>query len=574
MLVFIRATIQGQYGKVSFVDFRPYQRISGRRVESMRMPNLIFVFAAFAVPVRPAAVSVTWGDLVRVADVGTITHGDTFYTATGAVGEIYATENDSASPCSTNIGLLAQSSNLHTLTCLNSLPGLSNGNKAFGLCANDAIDSYPKSSGLVAYNNKIILPTHCQLGGPPWSTTQETLNISPINDPAGAGKHWFRVQDNYPVSGASCVAGTITLTTAPQSLAAGDLVIVSGVNPTGYNGTYFALPGTNATQVKYAATCPGPYISGGAMLGPGSTGGTAPSVAMWPGTPTNSNSLKFIQYCPNNVGCASTVDNSDSYLNGLSNGPSYGNLYAFHVLKSDMDDSPGDPTRYQYWAGESKFSSTTSDASPIQCIESGVASNCGGVVGITYITDAELTGGGVYIMTSQAGTTGAMVTEVFWADHFYGPYTLVSTQPQAFAVNAPFLIREASCADDTITLITGPQTISVGDRVTVSGVDPTGYNGTFTSIRGTNATTLKYSVKCSGAYVSGGTVIRSVDLQWPSPVASSYRRISSRPYLGKITIQMSGAYYEGAEYALYQQDILISNVVPGFVRPPLIPVRK
>lgn len=142
-----------------------------------------------------------------------------------------------------------------------------------------------------------------------------------------------------------------------------------------------------------------------------------------------------ISYCPDNVGCAATADSNATYINGVTYAGDYINYYAWRVLKSDF--AARDITKYTYWTGGSTWSSTMASATPMQVIipvsfgsATGATVNMTSLIvgfspGVTYITDAAISGGGVYIMTTSFhGQTLAL-----WSDASSGPWTLFATKP-------------------------------------------------------------------------------------------------------------------------------------------------
>jgi len=73
------------------------------------------------------------------------------------------------------------------------------------------------------------------------------------------------------VTGASGNGATATLTfTGPFSFVLGRAITVSGVNPSGYNGTY-TITATTSTSVSYASATTTAYVSGGTITGGGGT---------------------------------------------------------------------------------------------------------------------------------------------------------------------------------------------------------------------------------------------------------------------------------------------------------------
>lgn len=71
------------------------------------------------------------------------------------------------------------------------------------------------------------------------------------------------------ISNAAWSGGVVTFTASSSpGLVIGNTYTVTGVTPTGYNGTYIAVSGTSTTTLKaLLATDPGAYVSGGSVLG-------------------------------------------------------------------------------------------------------------------------------------------------------------------------------------------------------------------------------------------------------------------------------------------------------------------
>lgn len=77
------------------------------------------------------------------------------------------------------------------------------------------------------------------------------------------------------VTGATGNSTTATLTFATQSVApfiVGDEIVVSGINPSGYNGTY-TVTACTTTSVSFASTVTASYSSGGSVTGGAANGG-------------------------------------------------------------------------------------------------------------------------------------------------------------------------------------------------------------------------------------------------------------------------------------------------------------
>lgn len=68
------------------------------------------------------------------------------------------------------------------------------------------------------------------------------------------------------VTAGSFSAGTITVEIGAHTYKTGNTVVVAGVNPSGYNGT-FVLTSVSPTEILYTAADPGAYVSGGTVDG-------------------------------------------------------------------------------------------------------------------------------------------------------------------------------------------------------------------------------------------------------------------------------------------------------------------
>lgn len=78
----------------------------------------------------------------------------------------------------------------------------------------------------------------------------------------------YRVWAANPFTAASWSGGAVTAsTTNAHGIFPGDTVVISGATPTGYNGTFIALPGTTSSTLIYAvASNPGAYVSGATVV--------------------------------------------------------------------------------------------------------------------------------------------------------------------------------------------------------------------------------------------------------------------------------------------------------------------
>jgi hypothetical protein len=91
--------------------------------------------------------------------------------------------------------------------------------------------------------------------------------------------HTIKLYTATPITGASCTAGTTTLTTAglpaDGNVITGKTIVLEDASPAAWNGTFSSIT-VSGNNVSYAQTCPGPaYSSGGyivAQLGTTLTG--------------------------------------------------------------------------------------------------------------------------------------------------------------------------------------------------------------------------------------------------------------------------------------------------------------
>ncbi|MEE9366722.1 MAG: hypothetical protein V3W44_08555 [Dehalococcoidales bacterium] len=76
------------------------------------------------------------------------------------------------------------------------------------------------------------------------------------------------VRESIAVTGSSWAAGTATIVTAAHSATVGDVVVIAGMNPAGYDGTY-RVTGVTATDISYALVSdPGAFVAGGTVQSP------------------------------------------------------------------------------------------------------------------------------------------------------------------------------------------------------------------------------------------------------------------------------------------------------------------
>jgi hypothetical protein len=114
---------------------------------------------------------------------------------------------------------------------------------------------------------------------PPWPAIGP--DVTDGTAPDGVGGHSYSIppqlcyqstpidpayQQTYKVSGASWSSGTATLTTSANTVTVDDTIVVSGISPSGYNGTWQVSASTSTTVRFLMPTNPGNYVSGGGTV--------------------------------------------------------------------------------------------------------------------------------------------------------------------------------------------------------------------------------------------------------------------------------------------------------------------
>jgi YD repeat-containing protein len=291
------------------------------------------------------------------------------------------------------------------------------------------------------------------------------------------------------VTGASWSSSTATVTAA-NTFTTGEKVTVSGVSPSGFNGTITvasALP----TQFTYSlGSNPGSYSSGG-------TATAAVTNATW-----SSNTATITVANSFNVGQKAAVAGiSPSGYNGT------------------VTVTAASSTSFSYALGTNPGTYSSGGTVSLPMPQSG---SCTGSATMCFSYDAENnrtqmvdgTGTTSYTFdnfgetTAVKNPTGPTVTcngstnTTCYAYDKDGNATSVT-----YPLPAPVSVTGASWAMSTATM-TSANSYSPGDTVIVSGVSPSGYNGTFAvaSVPAPTSTQFSYTLNTNpGSYSSGGT---------------------------------------------------------------------
>lgn len=240
------------------------------------------------------------------------------------------------------------------------------------------------------------------------------------------------------VSNASGDGTTVTLTYSPTyTFTPGNSIIVSGISPAAYNGTYI-VTASSGTTVQYASTTTTAYVSGGLITGGGK-------------------SLQVI-----NSGTTNDITPQITQVN----------------IAVDIDTVAG--------SAEVTVNDTGRNADNYDVVDFQTRVSVGGLVLF-----------GQY----QCIALGANTYKIVARDIFGDP------QPAAFTtISSPATVTGASGTGTTATITHGSAYVfPLGSAITVSGITPAGYNGTYI-VTASAAGTVSFASKVNLPYSSGGTI--------------------------------------------------------------------
>jgi len=298
---------------------------------------------------------------------------------------------------------------------------------------------------------------------------------------------------------------TVTLThNSNFTFTVGYAITVSGINPSGYNGTYIVTNST-ATTVEYANVTTTAYVSGGSIAGGGGSlqviiGSGIQDIS--PQTTTTSPAVSFSTTADSNV---VTITDPDYQTT------------PYDVVYIKVPVSVGGIVlfgQYQVWNSSlTTYDIYATDILGQPALATSTVSN-GGVVPIfTFSTNSaavnvELPNHGYVV----GETFSVLIATQVGGVTLYGNYIVIAVVDDdnftIVAQNTAGLISVtgASGTGTTVTLTySGPAIFEIGDPVAVAGIDPAGYNGTYT-LTGVSAGSISFADAETGAYVSGGTI--------------------------------------------------------------------
>jgi hypothetical protein len=301
------------------------------------------------------------------------------------------------------------------------------------------------------------------------------------------------------------------VTDVPHGLSAGDQVVVSGIDPPSYNGTYKVLSSGLSTTRPYrfrysVASDPGTYVSGGTA---NKVTGTELSSLLWAAatasatTPVahglvDGQNITTFGMTPNAYGTTAnlTLVNGMQFTYPLADpGGSFSTETpaGMAMVKSTDDHLP-------YTAGyRFGFPTATTIYVRLDLNRRYDSTNHIAVLDMkAYIGDS---------FPLADACTPALMQDLSRDLSALCPSRLVTLQQDSIPINALAAISGAAWSAGTVTVTTAAaHGLVSGASVTISGASPTAYNGTF-PITVTGATTFTYAVVADpGSYISGGDI--------------------------------------------------------------------
>lgn len=303
------------------------------------------------------------------------------------------------------------------------------------------------------------------------------------------------------------------VTSSPHGLSAGDQVVVSGVNPSGYNGTFTVLSSglttTRPYRFRYSmSTDPGSYISGGTS---NKVTGSEISALSWGGatatadTPTshgfsNLQNITTFGMTPTGFGATAnlTLVNTKRFTYPVATDPSGSFSTETPAGMALVTTDPHISTCASPCVG---FPSTSIHVR-LDLTRSYDSTNHVAVLNLkAYVGD-------VFPIGEACSSTDFQNLSRDLADQC--PLRGTTLRQDSIPVNALASISGATWSSGTglVTVTTAAaHGLANGASVTIVGATPIAYNGTFTAtVTGSNTFTIPLASN-PGAYVSGGDIV-------------------------------------------------------------------
>jgi hypothetical protein len=328
-----------------------------------------------------------------------------------------------------------------------------------------------------------------------WLAVGATQSLSAIVD-NGAKTITPQTTDastSIAVTGASWSGGIATLTFSTSfPFQAGTTVVVSGVSPSGYNGTYVLTAGGSGSISYAIASDPGLYVSGGTIV-------SAQGVPVSFSTTTGSSTV--------------IIDDTGSALDAfdvvdIKTQVSVGGLILFGLYRvtpisanqysiqaRDVLGNPAYATSTVAGGGAvPSFAFSTTNPSTVTV----TLANHGLQVGDTFPVLIPVVAGGVTI-------SGNYLVQSL---DIGSPANIFTIQAANSATTTPTLTASGTGSVATLTFAS-TYIAPVGSTIVVAGVTPVGYNGTYTVTR-SSAGSVSYANATTGAQTVAGTIFVSV----------------------------------------------------------------
>ena len=271
----------------------------------------------------------------------------------------------------------------------------------------------------------------------------------------------------------------------------GSTVVISGVTPSGYNGTYELISSGSGVLTYATAPNPGAYVSGGTIT---SSLGIPVSFNTTAGSSTvliddTGSSLDAFDV----VDVKTQISVGGLILFGLYRvTPISANQYS--IQARDVLGNPAYATSTVSGGGAVPSFEFTSGSAVVRV----TLNNHGLQVGDTFPVLIPVVAGGVTISGNylvQSLDSGS-------------PTNIFTIQAANSAITTPTLTASGTGSVATLTF-SSSYTVPVGSTIVVAGVSPAGYNGTYTVIA-SSAGSVSYTNATTGALSSAGTIFVSV----------------------------------------------------------------
>jgi hypothetical protein len=330
-----------------------------------------------------------------------------------------------------------------------------------------------------------------------WLGVGATQSLSAIVDEPGASAKTITPQTttastSIAVTGASWSSGVATLTFSTSfPFQPETTVVVSGITPSGYDGTYVLTSGGSGSISYAKASDPGSYVSGGTII---SMQGVPVSFSTTAGS-----SIVLVDDTGSALDAFDVVDIKTQVsvggliLFGLYRvTPISANQYS--IQARDVLGNPAYATSTVSGGGAVPSFEFTSSSATVKV----TLNNHGLLVGDTFPVLIPVAAGGVTISGNylvQSLDSGS-------------PANIFTIQAANSATTTPTLTASGTGSVATLTF-PSTYTVPVGSTIVVAGVTPGGYNGTYTVTR-SSAGSVSYANATTGAQTVAGTIFVSV----------------------------------------------------------------